>query len=174
APTVTLTGLNGDELVFDNLFQGGSADTQTVTPGADQTEQWNAFIGNTRAAASVEQAAGDSVTMSWTAASTSVWVIAAVPINPAPLQASVLGDVTGDGLINSTDALIILSCDANLDTSEYCPCNCGDVNEDTFVNSTDALIILSYDAGLTVTYPIGEAGCPSNVNLCPGCVPDEP
>ena len=82
--SVTLSGLDGDELVFDTAFQGASGETQTLTVGADQTEQWNDFSGNTRAAASVEQANGSSVTMSWTAGSSSVWVIAAVPIIPGP------------------------------------------------------------------------------------------
>ncbi len=85
APTVTLSGLGGSELVFDNLFMGGSADTQTVTPGAGQSAAlWNAFVSNTRGAASTEQATGSSVTMSWTANESAYWAIAAVPINPAP------------------------------------------------------------------------------------------
>jgi hypothetical protein len=84
--SVTLTGLAGDELVFDTAFQGASGETQTLTADAGQTEQWNGWAGNTRAAASVEQATGSSATMSWTAGSSSVWVIAAVPINPAPFS----------------------------------------------------------------------------------------
>jgi len=86
APTVTLTGLNGDELVFDNLFQGAGASSQTLTVGPGQTVLWYPdYIANLRAAASIEQATGDSVTMSWTASSASYWAIAAVPINPAPV-----------------------------------------------------------------------------------------
>lgn len=84
APTVTLTGLDGNELVFDNVFQGASSSSQTLTAGAGQASLWNAFVSNTRAAASTERATGSSVTMSWTAASSSYWAIAAVPINPAP------------------------------------------------------------------------------------------
>jgi uncharacterized repeat protein (TIGR02543 family) len=83
APSVTLTGLDGDELVFDNVFQGASGETQTLTAGADQTQLWNAWIANVRAAASTEQATSSSVTMSWTASSAAYWAIAAVPINPA-------------------------------------------------------------------------------------------
>jgi hypothetical protein len=82
APTITLNSLNGTELVFDNVFQGATDENQTLTAGAGQTQNWNAFIGNTRAASSTEQATGASVTMSWTAASASVWAIVAVPINP--------------------------------------------------------------------------------------------
>ena len=82
---VTLTGLDGDELVFDNVFQGASGSTQTLTVGTDQTQFWNpAYVANLRAAASTEQATSDEVTMSWHAASASVWAIAAVAINPAP------------------------------------------------------------------------------------------
>ncbi len=49
--------------------------------------------------------------------------------------------------------------------------NCGDVNADGLVNSTDALIILTFDAGSTVSFPIGQPGCPSGVTPCAGCTP---
>ena len=68
-----------------------------------------------------------------------------VYLNGSPVQPTALGGVNGDGAVNSTDALIILSADVGINTSQYCPMNCGDVNEDGAVNSTDALIILSYD-----------------------------
>jgi hypothetical protein len=72
-------------------------------------------------------------------------------------SASLLGDVDGNGLVNSTDALIILSADAGISTVAFCPMNYGDVNADGLVNSTDALIILSYDAGLSVgSFPVGQ------------------
>ena len=83
APTVTLSGLEGDELVFDTLFMGGSDSGQTVTPGASQTQLWSNFSSNTRGASSMEQASGSSVTMSWTASSSAYWAIAAVPLNPS-------------------------------------------------------------------------------------------
>jgi uncharacterized repeat protein (TIGR02543 family) len=86
-------------------------------------------------------------------------------------ETGILGDVNGDGLVNSTDALIILSCDVGIDTSAFCPMNCGDVNEDGLINSTDALIIMSYDVGISVPYPVGETGFPSDVTPCPGCGP---
>jgi len=84
APSVTLAGLAGDELVFDTVFQGAADSGQTLTAGAGQTGLWHDFVGNTRAAASTEEATGDSVTMSWTAASSSIWAIVAVALNPAP------------------------------------------------------------------------------------------
>jgi hypothetical protein len=92
-------------------------------------------------------------------------------IEPNTTATGILGDVNGDDFVNSTDALIVLSCDAGLNTSQFCPMNCGDVNDDGLVNSTDALVILSYDAGMTVPYPVGGAGCPSSVTPGPGCSP---
>jgi uncharacterized repeat protein (TIGR02543 family) len=81
------------------------------------------------------------------------------------------GDINGDNVVNSTDALIILSCDAGIDVSQFCPVNCADANGDGVVNSTDALIILSYDAAMSVPYAVGEAGCPTSVTPCSGCTP---
>jgi hypothetical protein len=80
-----------------------------------------------------------------------------------------LGDINGDNAVNSTDALIILSCDAGLNTTNFCPMNWADVNEDGLINSTDALIILSYDVALPVSFPVGEAGYRNDVEPCPGC-----
>jgi hypothetical protein len=87
-----------------------------------------------------------------------------VVVSPAAL-----GDVNGDGEVNSTDALIDLSCDAGIDTSQLCPMSCGDVNGDGLINSTDALITLSHDVGVTVPFPVGQPGCPSGVTPCAGC-----
>ncbi|MBN1481952.1 hypothetical protein EH223_06475 [candidate division KSB1 bacterium] len=83
----------------------------------------------------------------------------------------IIGDVNDDDAPNSTDALIILSCDVGLDVSSFCPMNCGDVNDDGFVNSTDALIVLSYDVGIEITFPVGASGCYADVTPCPGCNP---
>ena len=80
-PAVTLTGLVGDELVFDNLFVGGT--TTSATAGAGQTQLWNAFLSNARGTASTEQAAGSSVTMDWSLGGTYIWSDAVVPIIPA-------------------------------------------------------------------------------------------
>jgi Domain of unknown function (DUF362)/Dockerin type I domain len=82
---------------------------------------------------------------------------------------SPLGGVNGDSVVDSTDALIILSADAGIDTSQYCPMNCGDVNGDGLVNSTDALVVLSYDVGMTVPFAVGQPGCPASVTQPPGC-----
>lgn len=73
-----------------------------------------------------------------------------------------LGDVNADGLVNSTDALIVLSYDAGMNVQNQLArinAGVGDVNRDGVTNSTDALIILSYDVGLTVFSPVGEKYC---------------
>jgi hypothetical protein len=93
-----------------------------------------------------------------------------VTANFAP-EGSALGSVNGDGSVDSTDALIILSANAGLNTSQFCPMNCGDANADGLVDSTDTLIILSYDAGMIVPFPIGQSGCPSSVSQPAGCTP---
>jgi hypothetical protein len=90
-------------------------------------------------------------------------------IAPGTTTTGKLGGVNNDGAVNSTDALIILSADANINTSSFCPMNCGDVNGDGYVNSTDALIVLSYDVGNTVPYPVGTGACPASVTQPPGC-----
>lgn len=85
---------------------------------------------------------------------------------PAPFriqeQCRLCGDVNGDGVVNSTDALIVLTYDAGLDVPppflEIIGNGCGDVNRDGLTNSTDALIILSYDAGMNVPFPVGRPG----------------
>jgi uncharacterized repeat protein (TIGR02543 family) len=86
-------------------------------------------------------------------------------------EVSTLGSVDGDGVVNSTDALIILSANAGMNALQFCPMNCGDVNADGFVDSTDALIVLSFNVGMTVPFPVGQPGCPASVTQPPGCNP---
>ena len=111
ASSVTLTGLNGNELIFDNLFQGASSSSQTLTVGQAQTQQWNQFVSNTAASASIEEATGNSVTMSWTAASSSYWAIVAVPLNPAsttpPVQFTINATAGSNGAITPSGAVVV-------------------------------------------------------------------
>ena len=88
APSVTVNGLVGDELVFDNLFMGGTTPASTVV-GAGQTilTGWNTNQGNSFGGASIKDAASsNSVTMSWTPtgtpAGTFIWIHLAAAINP--------------------------------------------------------------------------------------------
>ncbi|NIR93671.1 MAG: hypothetical protein GWO08_08350 [Gammaproteobacteria bacterium] len=79
-------------------------------------------------------------------------------------QSGLLGDVNGDGAVNSTDALVILSYDAGLPLPQpfidRINAGFGDVNSDGNTNSTDALIVLSYDVGIAVPFPVGQPYCP--------------
>jgi hypothetical protein len=156
-------------------------------PRADNPGTWsNSFTDGLRLGTSYGSAGGDTditVGLGWrivgsTGAYTAAkgglatsrdWAAAIVTFGVGYLR--LLGDVNVDGLVNSTDALIILSADVGINTSQFCPMNCGDVNGDALVNSTDALIILSYDVGMTVSYPVGEPGCPSSITQPPGCSP---
>jgi hypothetical protein len=125
----------------------------TATPGAGYGfDHWTGDVTNINTASTTVTMNADKTVTAYFVASTSK-----------------SGDVNGDGLVNSTDALVVLSCDAGIGVSQFCPMNCGDVNGDGLVNSTDALIILSYDAGMSISYPVGVAGCPSSVTDCSGC-----
>ncbi len=100
SPTLTLTGLTGNELIFDNVFQGAGNISQTLTVVSGQSELWNGYSVYTRASSSTKQAAGSSsVTMSWTAAQSTVWAIAAVPINPAPTYFDLTANSDINGII---------------------------------------------------------------------------
>jgi hypothetical protein len=105
-----------------------------------------------------------------TATRTATPTMTPTPVTPTLTpEPAILGDVNGDRLANSADALIILSADVGLNTSQFCPMDCGDVNGDGYTNSTDALVILCYDVGITVPYPVGVGACPSNVTPPAGC-----
>jgi hypothetical protein len=83
-------------------------------------------------------------------------------INPAS-DDILLGDVNGDGFVNSTDALIGLAKDAGRAVSGYISdriaAGVGDANFDGSTNSTDYLMILSYDIGMSVPTPIETKFC---------------
>lgn len=85
-PSVTLNELNGNELVFDNVFIGVNNCNTTVSPGDSQTSLWNGCQSSALSASSTEQATGSSVTMSWqkSGGNSANWIIVAVAINPEP------------------------------------------------------------------------------------------
>lgn len=91
-----------------------------------------------------------------------------------------LGDVNGDGLVNSTDGNILLSFDVGLvlppAIQALIDAGLGDVNQDGQTNVVDALIVLTFDVGLPVPYPIGEPFCPSDAHwqTTGGLLPDTP
>ncbi len=91
----TLTGLTGNEMVFDNVFIGASNASHAISADSGQSALWN-VLGysssstsfNVIGAASTKPAPGTSTSMSWTTVNfgttTTRWAIAAVPIRPAP------------------------------------------------------------------------------------------
>ncbi|MGH7600357.1 MAG: dockerin type I repeat-containing protein, partial [bacterium] len=75
-----------------------------------------------------------------------------------------LGDVNGDGLVNPTDANIILAFDVGFTVLPAflarINAGVGDVNRDGLTNSTDSLLISAFFRGQPVPFPIGKRSCP--------------
>ena len=180
-------GTNGEVAYTFTVQSNGSVTTHDLTISSDPvnggttipSSGTHSYNENTVVNISAEPAQG-YVFENWTGnvsdpnqASTSVTMSADQTVTAHFIQqtpGTKSGDMNGDGLMNSTDALIILSCDVGFDVSRFCPTNCGDVNGDGLINSTDALIILSFDVGMLVPFPVGEEGCPQSVTPCAGCV----
>ena len=83
----------------------GAATIGTLATGSGQSEQWNATVDRVRGSASTKQAAGGSVTMSWTVtggATERFWAIAAVPIGASgcAYDLTVAIDPAGGGTTN--------------------------------------------------------------------------
>ncbi len=64
-----------------------------------------------------------------------------------------LGDVTGDGKVNSLDAAFVLRYDASLIGEDELDLSSADVTGDGKINAQDAAFILRYDAGLLPQFP---------------------
>jgi len=83
------------------------------------------------------------------------------------------GDANGDGLVDNTDASIILKYDAGISdlAPEYLAVT--DLNADDMVDNTDAAIILKYDAGLdTGNDIVGTPVEPEDPNLNSVAIPN--
>lgn len=82
---------------------------------------------------------------------------------PPPCTPGLLGDVNDDHVVNSTDALLILSYDAALPLpqpfQQRITLGFGEVTEDGQTNSTDGLAVLSFDAVLPPPFPVGQLRC---------------
>ncbi|MBR6594101.1 MAG: dockerin type I repeat-containing protein [Clostridia bacterium] len=66
-----------------------------------------------------------------------------------------LGDVTGDGKVNSLDAAFVLRYDASLIGEDRLKLDAADVTGDGKINALDAAFILRYDAGLLPSFSKG-------------------
>lgn len=78
-----------------------------------------------------------------------VGLIPSLPVFP-----NHLGDVDNDGLVNSTDALRILTFAEKGDSNAIPALVNADVNYDGFISEMDAYIILQYDVGLIKELPV--------------------
>lgn len=82
----------------------------------------------------------------------------------APIHAAeegMLGDVTADGRIDASDALMVLQASVGLISTfpaafVYGIDNPGDVNKDNRTNASDALLILQMSVGLIDEFPIAD------------------
>ena len=74
-----------------------------------------------------------------------------VPGNYPPLMQ--YGDITLDGLVDASDALLALQHSVNLTHLDYTYLETADVNNDDVINATDALMILQKSVGLIPSFP---------------------
>jgi hypothetical protein len=173
-PAVTLTGLGGDELIFDSVFIGTNSTSQTLVADGGQSQLWNVngysasqTSFNTRGAASTRQATGTSATMSWTAGNyTSIddrWAIAAVPINPvpAPIQytltvtAGTGGTITAPPTsITTHDAGAVVTITAVPNTGYHFVNWSGDVSTVDDVDAASTTITMNDDYSITANFAI--------------------
>ncbi|MBQ1519918.1 MAG: dockerin type I repeat-containing protein, partial [Clostridia bacterium] len=91
---------------------------------------------------------------------TNVWTIAgdedypyaelrwAYPDDPIPEEPFLLGDVNGDGAVDSSDALLLLRASMGLAELDEAQLSAGDMNGDGAADTTDALLILRLALGL--------------------------
>ncbi len=164
---------------FTNFVADASASLDNITAPAELEVRWDwendgvwdTSYTTTKAATHVYSVAGEKTIRLEVRdrADNAHWTTRTVRVGEASIF-DPLGDVDGNGVVNSTDANIILSCDAGFNTTAFCArMACGDVNEDGVVNSTDGLAVLSFDAGIQTPFPIGRFGCASQITLCAGC-----
>ncbi|OGO31545.1 MAG: hypothetical protein A2Z29_10745 [Chloroflexi bacterium RBG_16_56_11] len=73
-----------DELVFDATGQDNKDVTSDMTPGANQTQQWQVLSPSYAKGAASTEAGAATVTMSWSWTTDTEWAIVAVPVKPAP------------------------------------------------------------------------------------------
>jgi hypothetical protein len=64
------------------------------------------------------------------------------------------GDVSGDGKINSADAVLVMKASLRLITLTSAQETAADVNGDGKVNSADAVLIMKYSLRLISSFPV--------------------
>jgi hypothetical protein len=69
--------------------------------------------------------------------------------------AALLGDVNNDGLVDTTDAKLIMQLDLGMIGEDDLLVDVADVNGDGLIDTTDAKLIMQLDLGLITEFPIG-------------------
>ena len=68
-------------------------------------------------------------------------------------QDALLGDVNGDGMVDTTDAKLVMQYDLGLVDASALDLSVADVNGDGLVDTTDAKLIMQLDLGLITEFP---------------------
>ena len=168
---VTLTNTSVDELTAGiptrmqggNVTVSGGAACPTPTPTPTQTATPTARPASPSPTPAASPTAGPSPTPSATPTAGPSPTPSAAPTptepSPPPPPPAGLGDVNGDTVVDSMDALWLLWYLAALLEPDAVPNPGGmDTNADQEVNPIDATLILQYDAGLVDRLPPGAAG----------------
>lgn len=174
--TATQTNASGNTSEFAaNIDFGGTTTACAPTPGPTNTPGPSSTPGPTStpvATATLAATATETPTSTVVATPTNTTGPTATPTNTTILPTATrtatrtatpvtpvtpkppLGDVNGDGNVNSVDSALILQLEAGLiHTLPFM--NNADVNEDGHVNSVDASLILQFEAGLIDSLPPG-------------------
>ena len=178
--TATQTNENGDTSEFGHNFNVGAVaqacatptsttgptntPVNTATPTATGTVTLTPTVTQTATAtATVTETPGGPTATSTTQPPTPTNTTApptATNTPPTVEPKPPLGDVNGDGLVNSVDALLVLQYGAALITGLPF-LNNADVNDDGLVNAIDAQLILQFGADLIDQLPPNTAGASS-------------
>ena len=75
------------------------------------------------------------------------------PDDPDVPPTGILGDVSGDGILDSFDATLILQYDVGMISGETIQLHLADVSGDGILDSFDATLILQYDVGMIPGFP---------------------
>jgi len=72
------------------------------------------------------------------------------------LPDTIIGDANGDGIVDSTDAMLVCQYDAWMIDETGLDISACDVNGDGIIDSTDAMLICQYDAWMIDKFPVEE------------------
>jgi hypothetical protein len=141
-----------DSITINCGTGGGAEATPTPTTGEAATNTPESGATNTPAGPTATTEPGGPTNTPPAPTNTPPVQATNTPIvtQPTPTPIPSLGDVNGDGVVDSGDAQLVLQYEAGLADSGDLDLNAADVNRDGEVNSIDALFILWADAGMVI------------------------